>query len=249
MIVHLRSLFFTLIFFGVIESIIFFALLGEKNGFFLTIPLIIFAVFAGWNVGKSLLYSFLSLSLTVSSLGLLYFIDNIREQQIFGLLVSVLFYMALLGIKRIHTNAFDMTARSLFSASLIAIIFLFYAVIYGLYINFNIPLWFFIGVHFLFVMTVTFASLRAYSSDYRRIFLYSTVIAFSMIQLVWLANFWPFGYLTMAAISLMFYYVLWDLVQMVFLEVLSKKRIVITILYCVILTLTVLLTTQWLLVG
>jgi hypothetical protein len=91
--------------------------------------------------------------------------------------------------------------------------------------------------------------MRAYSSDYRRIFLYSIVIAFAMIQLVWMANFWPFGYLTMATISLMFYYILWDLVQMVFLETLSKKRIVITIIYCTVLTLAVLLTTQWLLVG
>jgi len=249
MIAHLRSLFFTFIFFGAVELIVFFDLLGGKNGLFLATFLIIFAVFAGWNVGKSMLYSFLSFSLAASSLGLLYFIDNIREQQIFGLLVSALFYMVLLGIKRIRRNAFDMTARSLFSASLIAIIFLFYAVVYGLYINFNIPLWLFIGTHFVFVNVVTFVSLRAYSSSYRRIFLYSTVIAFAMIQLVWMANFWPFGYLTMAAISLMFYYILWDLVQMVFLEILSKKRIVITILYCVVLTLAVLLTTQWLLVG
>ncbi len=249
MIVHLRSLFFTFIFFGVAELIISFDLLNEKNGIFLAIFLIIFAIFAGWNVGKNILYSFLSFSLAISSLGLLYFIDNVREQQIFGLLVSMLFYMALLGIKRIRKNAFDMTARSLFSASLIAIIFLFYAVVYGLYINFNIPLWLFIGVHFVFVTIVTLVSLRAYSSDYKRIFLYSIVIAFAMIQLVWLANFWPFGYLTMAAISLMFYYILWDLVQMVFLETLSKKRIIITILYCIVLTLTVLLTTQWLLVG
>jgi len=249
MIAHLRSLFFTLIFLGVIESLISFGLLEERGGFFLIVFLVFFAIYAGWSVGKSAIYSFLSFSLAASALGLLYFIDNTREQQIFGLLVSVLFYMALLGIKRIRKNSFDMTARSLFSASLIAIIFLFYAVVYGLYINFNIPLWLFIGVHFIFVATVTLVSLRAYSSNYKRIFLYSVVIAFAMIQLVWLANFWPFGYLTMAAISLMFYYILWDLVQMVFLEILSKKRIVITIVYCVVLTLAVLVTTQWLLVG
>ena len=249
MIAHLRSLFFTFIFFGILESVIFFELLDGKNGPFWVGFLIIFAIFAGWSVGKNILYSFLLFSLAISSLGLLYFIDDIREKQIFGLLVSALFYMALLGIKRIRKNAFDMTARSLFSASLIAIMFLFYAVVYGLYINFNIPLGLFIGVHFIFVTIITFVSLRAYSSDYRRIFLYSVVIAFAMIQFVWLANFWPFGYLTMATISLMFYYILWDLVQMVFLKILSKKRIVITILYCVILILSVLFTTQWLLVG
>ncbi|MEA3322649.1 MAG: hypothetical protein U9Q12_00330 [Patescibacteria group bacterium] len=249
MIAHLRSLIFTLIFFITFESLVSFLLLGEQWGFAVVTFLILFAVFAGWNVGKKIIFSFLPLSLTISSIGLLYFIDSTREQQIFGFLISLLFYISLLGIKRICKNPLDMTARSLFSAALIAIVFLFYAVVYGLYINFNIPLWLFIGGHFIFITFITFVSLRAYSSDYRRIFLYSIVIAFAMIQLVWMANFWPFGYLTMATISLMFYYVLWDLVQMVFLETLSKKRIVITIIYCIVLTLAVLLTTQWLLVG
>jgi hypothetical protein len=249
MIAHLRSLIYTVIFFAVLEILISFSLIGELWGTVAISFLLIFSIFAGWDVGKKIIFIFLPLSLTMSALSLLYFIDNIREQQIFGILIAGLFYMVLLGIKRISKNSFDMTARSLFSAALIAIVFLFYAVVYGLYINFNIPLWLFIGVQFIFITLVTFVSLRAYSSDYRRIFLYSIVIAFAMIQLVWMANFWPFGYLTMATISLMFYYILWDLVQMVFLETLSKKRIVITIIYCTVLTLAVLLTTQWLLVG
>lgn len=249
MIAHLRSIVFSLLFFAGIELIISFSLLGEKNGVFFVAIVLAIASFAGFNVSKKFIYSFLPFSVALCSLGLLYFIDNIREQQIFGLLVSLLFYSSLLGIKRICKNPFDMTARSLFSAALIATMFLFYAVVYGFYINFNIPLWLFILVHFVFVMLITFVSLRAYSSNLRRILFYSVTIAFAMIQLVWMANFWPFGYLTMAAISLMFYYVLWDLVQMVFLETLSKKRIIITIIYCVVLTLAVLLTTQWLLVG
>jgi hypothetical protein len=249
MIAHLRSLIYTIVFFSILEILISFSSIEEMWRAVAIGFLLIFSIFAGWDVGKKNIFVFLPLSLTMSALSLLYFIDNIREQQIFGILVAGLFYMVLLGIKRISKNSFDMTARSLFSAALIAIVFLFYAVVYGLYINFNIPLWLFIGVQFIFITLVTFVSLRAYSSDYRRIFLYSIVIAFAMIQLVWMANFWPFGYLTMATISLMFYYILWDLVQMVFLETLSKKRIVITIIYCTVLTLAVLLTTQWLLVG
>ncbi|MEN8252204.1 MAG: hypothetical protein ABFQ53_01325 [Patescibacteria group bacterium] len=250
MIAHLRSLFFSIVFLGVIEYVISIPFsFSDTKSLTLAGLLCVFAVFAGWSVGKKFIFVFLPLSLTISSLGLLFFIDSLKEQQIFGFLVFLLFYISLLGIKRISTNPFDMTARSLFSATLIANIFFFYALIYGVYINFNIPLYLFIGVNFLFVLIVTVVSLRAYCSNYKRIFLYSIIIAFSMIQLVWMANFWPFGYLTMAAITLMFYYVLWDLVQMVFLETLSKKRIVITIIFCVVLTLLVLLTTQWILVG
>lgn len=249
MIAHLRSIFYSIVFLCGIESIISFSLLADSNRTFFVSGFFIIALFSGYNVGKRVLYAFLPGAIAGSSLALLYFIDNIFEQQIFGVLVALLFYSTLLGIKRIIKNPFDMTARSLFSAALIATMFLFYAAVYGFYINIEIPLWLFLLIHFVFVTLVTLVSLRAYSSDIRRILLYSVTIAFAMIQLVWMANFWPFGYLTMAAISLMFYYVLWDLVQMVFLETLSKKRIVITIIYCVVLTLTVLLTTQWLLVG
>lgn len=249
MIAHLRSIIFSLLFLIGIESVISFSLLGEKIGMAFVGALIIISFFAGYNVGKRIIYSFLPFSITVFSLGLLYFIDNIQEQQIFGFSVAILFYMALLGIKRICKNPFDMTARSLFSATLIAAIFLFYAAVYGFYINFNIPLWMFILLHFIFVTLITFVSLRSYSSDYWRILLHSVAIGFAMIQLVWMANFWPFGYLTMATVSLMFYYILWDLVQMLFLDTLSKRRIIITIIYCVVLAVAVLLTTQWLLVG
>lgn len=230
------------------EVIITRELLDERVGMITAGVVVAFAFFAGWNVGKKVIYAFLPSAITISVFGLLYFIDNVHEQQIFGMIAAFLYYVTLLGIKRIRKNPLDMTARSLFSASLISTIFIFYAMIYGFYINFSIPLWLFILVHFVFVLIVTLVSLRAYSSDLKRIFLYSIVIAFAMIQLVWMANFWPFGYLTMAAVSLMFYYVLWDLVQMVFLDTLSKRRIVVTIVYCIVLTLSVLLTTQWLLV-
>ena len=248
MIAHLRSVFYTIVFCVGIQIVINTVTLSDRGGVTLAVAVLALAIFAGWNVGKSVIYSFLPFAIGISSIGLLYFIDNLQEKRLFGLLVSVLFYAALFGIKRIRKNPFDMTARSFFSASLIATIFLFYSVVYWFYINLNIPLWLFLVTHFIFVMMVTFVSLRAYSSDYRRIVLYSAVIAFSMIQLVWMSNFWPFGYLTTAVVSLVFYYVLWDLVQMEFLEILSKKRIVSTIIFCIILAISVLLTTQWLLV-
>lgn len=248
MIAHLRSFFFTAIFCAGIQMMITALRMNQNSALFLGIGVLIVAIFAGWNVGKSVIYSFLPFAIGFSSIGLLFFIDNVDEKRLFGLLIALLFYAALFGIKRIRKNPFDMTARSIFSAALIATIFLFYSVVYGFYINFNVPLWLFLLAHFVFVMMVTFVSLRAYSSDYRRIILYSAVIAFAMMQLVWMSNFWPFGYLTMAVVSLVFYYVLWDLVQMEFLELLSKRRILVTLVFCVILAVAVLFSTQWLLV-
>lgn len=249
MIAHLRSIIVSFIFFIGFELFVFIATLHNTQGVISACVLVCFLIFAGLNIGKRHIYSFLPAIVGIFSFALLYFIDNIQEQKIFGGIITILIYMSLLGIKRIQKNSQDMTARSLFSATLIATMFLFYAVVYGFYINFDISIWILMIVHFCVVSLITFMSLRAYSVDFLRTILYSCLIGFVMIQFSWMASFWPFSYLTMATISLMVYYILWDLVQMVFLQTLSKKRILITIIYCVILVLTVLLTTQWLLIG
>ncbi len=249
MITHLRTSLYTIVF-GVGMIAVVAAMSGDlRYGMPVAFALMIVAGFSGWRIGHMIVYAVLPVAISFAAMALLYFIDNVVERYIFVGLVIALFHAALFGIKRICKNPYDMTARSIFSATLIATVFMFYAASYGFYINFNIPLWIFIIAHFVFIGGVTFLSLRAYVSNYRRIGLYSAVIAFGMMQFVWMTNFWPFGYLTTAVVTLLFYYVLWDLVQMEFLETLSKKRIIITLTYCIILTIAVLLTTQWLLVN
>lgn len=249
MFIHIRTSLYAAAF-GIGMMTIVAAMAGDlRYGVPLAVALLVVSGIAGWQSGRIMVFAFLPMMIALTAMALLYFIDNTTEKYVFVGLVTALFYAALFGMRRIHKNPFDMTARSFFSATLIATVFMFYAAAYGFYINFNIPLWMFLLTHFFFIGGVTFLSLRAYVRDYRRIGLYSVAIAFGMVQCAWMTNFWPFGYLTTAVLILLFYYVLWDLVQMEFLEILSKKRVMMTITYCSILTIAVLATTQWLLVS
>jgi len=67
-----------------------------------------------------------------------------------------------------------------------------------------------------------------------------------MAEIVWILNFWPFGYLTTGVISLIFYYVFWDLIQCHFFNMLSKKRVLGHMLIFGFLVAMVLSSTRWL---
>lgn len=262
-VLHLRSLIYSFIFLIGLELVAMMPfqvfgwngnfLLFQKNiNFFISLNSLIFsflAIYSGWRVGKKVIFSFVNLGLYIfSAVLLLHFIDNQLQKYIFAFCISLAFYSTLLGAERLKRNIKDLTARSIFSSAFIAMLFLFYAGMYGFYINFDIPLWALMLVHFLFSGLATYTSLLVYSTDKIKVALYSAIISFSVMQFVWVANFWPFGYLTMATASLMFYYVLWDLVHLLFLKELSKKRVLLNIALCVVLLFIVLISSKWKLV-
>ncbi len=198
--------------------------------------------------GHRVLFALLPLSILFTAVIMQYFIDPLWERVFFGIGTSLVYYISLLSIVRLQQQPKDHTAQTLFSISLIATVFFFYSGWYGIYINFDVPLWAFILVVALFIFSTTFASLFSYSTHLLRILLYSSIIAFAMAQIAWMMNFWPFGYLTNAAINLVFYYVFWDLVLMNFLHQLSKKRFLTTVSIAIVLFFLVLLTSRWTLI-
>lgn len=259
-VLHLRSLIYSLIFLIGMEIIsmtpfylfkingnVF--LFGRDINLVLTIVstiLFFLSIYSGWRVGKKVIFSFVNLGLfTFASILILHFIDNYTQKYLFAFMISLAFYSTLLGAERLKWNKRDLTARSIFSSAFIAMLFMFFATMYGFYINFVISLWIMMLINFLFCGFATYTSLLVHSKDKKRLLLYSTVISFSVIQFVWVANFWPFGYLTMATSNLVFYYVLWDLVQMLFLKELSKKRVLLNIIFCLVLIILVLFTSKW----
>ncbi len=255
-VLHLRSLIYSLIFLVGVEiiaatSLSFFDADQTRSITVAIVSFILFvlSMYAGWQIGKKSIFSFVAWGLaTFSIILLLRFIDNQIQKYIFAALISFAFYATLLSAERLRRNVSDLTARSIFSSSFIAMLFLFYAGMYGFYINFDVPLWLLMLVHLVFSAFATFSSLLVHSSDKVRVSLYSVIISFATMQFVWMANFWPFGYLTMATASLMFYYILWDLVHMLFLQELSKKRVLMNIVLTIILLLVVLVTSRWVLV-
>jgi|GEM_PF-2701213 len=202
-------------------------------------------IYMCWVIGRRLLYAPSIMTLALATCGILYFIDPMIARLMIVMASAGALYLGLLGMVRLRINAADMTAKSFVSIVLIAGLFLFYSVGYGIYINYSVPLWVFLLISYIWVFLLTLCSLRVYSTDIRRIIFFSGCLGVATLQLMWMANFWPFSYFTMAAASLMFYYVLWDLFQSALAEELSKRSTIKHIMIATVLLLIILLSSRW----
>lgn len=145
-----------------------------------------------------------------STLLLLSLIDVTFEQQVFVWVASVLYYSALLGIYRLKIIPTDETARALLNTAALASLFFTYAAAYGLYLNYDVPLALLIFVFFLVTVIVAFQTLFwAGRDDVREVVLTALALGAIVGQGIWIAHFWPFGYLTIGATMLLFFYFLW----------------------------------------
>lgn len=248
-------LFHTLLFAAVHEIIV---LIKAKSSleFYARFELIIIVIFlvaisllAVWSakkIGKKWGCAVTPAIFSLSSALLHYLIDSTVEKQIFILLSSFLYYLSLLGAYRLGDYQKDQTARGLISASLATTAFFFYSSVYGAYLNFAVSLW----VLMLLFLGVTYVISRQYfiliNYDKKIVSAYSLILAMAMAEIAWVINFWPFGYLTTGVIVLMLYYVLWDLIQSHFLNLLSKRRVIANMAFFGFLIILILATSKWL---
>ncbi len=248
LIIHFRSIVFT-----VLVSIILLLFannvldISEKSGLFVIGGLLIVTFYTTHIIGRNFIFTIIPIGIIISSLALLYFIDSNFKRSFFAIGVGIVYYSALLGINRMKNNSRDITAKTFFSISIISTIFFFFAAFYGVYINFEIPLWFFLSISVVFLFFITFASLKVYSKNIYRAFLGSAIISFLIVQIMWMMNFWPFGYLTNASVIVLFYYIIWDMFIMVFTITLSKKRVLNNIIIGLSLLFMLLFTSRWVL--
>jgi hypothetical protein len=189
---------------------------------------------------------FLPVLLTASSVALLAFISKLSEQRLFLALAMFAYYTLLLGLYRLSRAPQDVTARAMVSMNAMITMFFYFSVLYGLYINFTVPLWLFMVLYGLGAFGTLAQYLRILTTDKKRISLYSLIGALALSELAWVVNFLPFGYLTSGVIVLMFFFVLFDLAQSEILQVLSKKRALTHIGIFVALLIMVLWSSRWL---
>ncbi len=248
LIIHFRSIVFTV---PVSIILLLFANnvldISEKSGLFVIGGLLIVTFYTTHIIGRNFIFTIIPIGIIISSLALLYFIDSNFKRSFFAIGVGIVYYSALLGINRMKNNSRDITAKTFFSISIISTIFFFFAAFYGVYINFEIPLWFFLSISVVFLFFITFASLKVYSKNIYRAFLGSAIISFLIVQIMWMMNFWPFGYLTNASVIVLFYYIIWDMFIMVFTITLSKKRVLNNIIIGLSLLFMLLFTSRWVL--
>lgn len=205
-----------------------------------------FSIYSLRKISKKIKIASLPVIYSLSSFLLQYLIDSPAEKQIFILLSGILFYFFLVSLYRLGQYEKDQTARGLIASFLVAGLFFFYSSVYGIYLNFAVPLYFLI---LLYASATAWASYQYFlliEENRMRIIFFSLVLAFVIGEIAWVINFWPFGHLTTGAITIMLFYVFWDLAQSHFLNLLSKKRVLANLILFSVLIGLVLASSHWL---
>ena len=242
MFLKLRLLIFGLLFFGGLE----FAVFQPRYFFLMAVFLALAAFFEGKKSGGRWLFSILPTTLTIFTVLQLYLIALVYEQQVFILLASGMYYLSLLSAYRLREYGQDQTARGMNMAAATAAIFFAYSSTYGWYLNFLVPLYWLMLAYLaatLFVSYQYFVIIKP--GDKRNVWLYCFVLSLIMAEIIWTMNFWPFGYLTTGVIALILYYILWDLIQSHFLNLLSKRRVIANMVFFSTMIVLVLMTAKW----
>jgi len=238
----LRPFFYSLIFLLGLETIV----LWRSHVALIIFCLLLFSIYQGRSVGKKWKFAVLPAFFTLSASALLYLITVPYEQQTFIWLTFGMYYLALFGAYRLNEYSLDQTARAMNMAATVSTIFFTYTASYGLYLNFLVPLWVLMLVYLVVTLLVSFQYFSIIKEgDKRIVWVYSFMLSLAMAEMIWTINFWPFGYLTVGAIALILYYVLWDLIQSYFLNLLSQRRVVANIIFFSVVIALVLLSSKW----
>lgn len=242
MFLKLRPLLYSLIFLLGLELI----LVRPDKVLWMMGFLLLVSAYGGRKIGGKWFFSVLPIFFMFSSSALLYLITLGYEQQIYIILASSMYYLSLLSAYRLGNYAADQTARGMNMAATAATIFFTYAGAYGLYLNFLVPLSYLMLVYLAVTLLVSYQYFLIIRQDGKKIaWIYSFILAMIMAEIIWTMNFWPFGYLTTGVIALILYYVLWDLTQSYFLNLLSKKRVVANVVFFSTMIVLVLLSAKW----
>jgi small-conductance mechanosensitive channel len=137
MLIKLQLLLFTAIFAGALEIVAFEKQYFINAAFFL----IIFSVLVVWPLAKKVRFLAIPFFLSVGSLNLLYLINTFVERQVYIGLVSVVYYLALMGAYRLKFYECDRTAQGMVNMATIATVLVWYLSTYAWYLNYQIGSW------------------------------------------------------------------------------------------------------------
>jgi hypothetical protein len=203
-------------------------------------------MYTAHRIGQKFLSGITPLVFTFSSIALLYLVDSALQQQWLIVLSTSVYYLAFLGIYRLRYYERDKTAHGIMAFVTMATSFLFYSSFYGIYLNFAIPIGVFMLTYCLVTMVLSYQYFIVLDAkEIRRAKIYSLLLGLAMAEIAWIVNFWPFGYLTTGVVVLMFYYLLWYMIQSYFLQALSQKHIFMQLALFSLLIGMVLTSTRW----
>lgn len=233
---------YALAFLGALEFLVFFP--DWYGASFLVLGIVLFGV-QRVIVGGFSKKSALTLCFGFFAWILLLFIDNETEQHIFAMLAAALFGMVLWAHEGWRKDRFKTSEKGIFSAGTLATVFLFFSVISGVMVNYAFPI--LLGMAGMGLGT--YLLMRQYFfgaiADDKRAKTYAAISGIFFAETTWMIQFWPFGYLTTAAILLIFFFVLWDAFDSYSEGGISWHRMGANFLILLVLTGLLLVTTRW----
>ena len=247
MLFHFTVFFWTVIFYLGLQTVAVNLIFPTWTGYILSVvPLIIISLLASRRLTKRYADAFLPGLLSLTAPTLLLLIDHVTKRQIFVVVSAIMYYFSLLGIYRLRHAPTDKTAKSLLYSAAMAAMFFFYAGLYGFYLNFDFPLWGLMLLFFLGTALTSFETFIGVDKDQRnRVRTYSALLGLIMGEMAWVESFWPFGYLTTGALTLIFFFVILDISVDGFRNKLSLKKATLRLLFFLGLVTLLLLSSSW----
>lgn len=223
-----------------------FQLSGWSGLFYSLVPLVIFSLAAARQLTNRYRNALVPILLSMASPALLSLVDNPLRKGAFVIITAVVYYFSFLGLYRLRGAPNDRTALSMLGSGMVAALFFFFSAVYGLYINFTTPLWALMVLYFFGAFAGAYQTLFvALGANRRKVATYSLLLGFAMAELAWVMNFWPFGYLTTGAVSLLAFFAIWDPVNEYFLGRLSRRRAALHVIACFLLAAVLLGSSPW----
>jgi predicted membrane channel-forming protein YqfA (hemolysin III family) len=185
--------------------------------------------------------------LTVGVLLLLPLIDSPAQAKAFIFLMSGVFYLVALAGYRLRKYDKDQTAKAMVNLAALATLFCWYTSVYGWYLNVEVSVWYIMAVFAVITFLVSYILIMINKLEINRSqrVLYSIFLAYLMAGAIWIQNSWPFGYLTTGVITLIIYYVSWDIIRNYFTEKLTARKIVFNLFFLAGTVSILLLSTRW----
>lgn len=231
--------------------------------------LVAFSVLAVWPFIRRKRFLAIPFFLSVGSLNLLFLIDSMLEKQIFIILSTVVYYLALLGGYRLRFYISDQTAQGMLNLATLATVFFWYVANYGWFLNFAIPTWslvatfigstFLLGLPSLMIAEESFCNLlktakerpkspvfsENHQSNRQVVILLNFVLAFIMGEVIWALALWPFRYLATGVVALIIYFIFWDSLRSYIQNRFSRGTLIFNAMLATLCIIGMLITTQW----
>jgi len=190
-------------------------------------------------------YSVLPILLVPGSVILLFLIDSVSLTRLFAVLSSLVFYFSILAGWRLAHYEKDLTAKAMYNFAAVAVVFCWFSAGFGWYLNVAVPIWGLMIILAVVAFLVSASSFAVNQIQSDKSLVFSIFLASIVAETVLVQNFWPFGYLTMAAIALIIYFVGWEIIINYLLGKMSVRAVVFELFFLAGSVSLILLSTNW----